>query len=72
MNISLDKYIWNTFLNDATNMLSDTFLDDATGTLYRLSVIQTLPPYKNFQNPQTKELSAAINQNDTQKLVKLH
>jgi len=31
MNISLDKYIWNTFLNDATNMLSDTFLDDATG-----------------------------------------
>jgi hypothetical protein len=34
MNISLDKYIWNTFLNDATNMLSDTFLNDATGNLW--------------------------------------
>jgi hypothetical protein len=30
MNISL-PYIWDTFLYEATNMLSDTFLDDATG-----------------------------------------
>ena len=46
MNISLDKYIWNTFLNDATNMLSDTFLDDATGII--IIIIKVI--FNNYSN----------------------